>query len=1414
MTDQQVLDRLREWLPAQRWFPFTATPDQLRLNVVGRTGLDGGDSWDVRPGCERIMLLVQVTVGERSELLNVPVVRSTEPLEGLERFAIGSYCAEGPNRPLPEQLVAGADASASFLRRAVSQAGALLERRRGRGEDSPGDTTDASRDADSERSVRPGEEDPTRLHLYDAVGEPGFMDRVLRLMDAQLTEGGVLRHGMGLHGRYTGALNTDYRILAPEQVRVISSEQSNTSVILRPAEAGTSDSALRGDAVIVKFFRVVGEGRNPDVEVGVRLTSHGSTAVPATAGWIDAQWRQGLVTTSGQLAVAAQFLDDSQDAWAMAVAAATQEQDFTALARDLGVTTARVHADLFAAFEPATVDDAARHRFLGDLTSRVRWAWDSCGERFESFRAEVDALLDELGRSSEIPALQRIHGDYHLGQVLHNDSQGFRILDFEGEPLRPIKERVRPDVALRDVVGMLRSFDYAGAMAARGNGRDMSGWTAAVSDAFLEGYSATSGTPVDRDSALFRALWLDKALYEVVYEQRNRPEWVGVPAGAVVRSLERARSRTVSNEKHESQPTSPRTEDFVSTEHPRPTDRSSSDPEQQPRVTPAASQDDAARSARAAQPSPSAASEPRAVGGAAPTVSGAPAPVAAAAAAASETSDAPVPARVGGTGAAGDAATSSGPEGASGGPAGGPVPVTEEVLSAVAEGRFHDPHAVLGAHPNPDGSVTIRTLRRFATAVSARTPDGTFPLEHEWGGIFTGVVPAHDEGQIPDYRLEVTYAGKAPELVDDPYRFAPTLGDLDLHLIGEGRHETLWTVLGAHVRHYPSPLGDVTGVSFAVWAPNAQAVRVIGDFNGWDGSEHAMRSLGSSGVWELFVPGMKSGDTYKFRIQGADGAWRDKADPMAFGTEIPPSTASRVFDSEYQFQDQEWMAARAQRDPHNAPMSVYEMHIGSWRMGLGYVDLARELVEYLTWQGFTHVEFMPVAEHPFGGSWGYQVTGYYAPSSRFGSPDEFRYLVDQLHQAGIGVLVDWVPGHFPKDEWALAKFDGQPLYEHPDPRRGEHKDWGTLIFDYGRREVRNFLVANASYWLEEFHVDGLRVDAVASMLYLDYSRNDGEWEPNQYGGRENLEAIGFLQEANATAYRRNPGIVMIAEESTSFPGVTKPTSAGGLGFGIKWNMGWMHDSLEYMAEDPINRHYHHNKATFSLVYAFSENFILPISHDEVVYGKGSLLRKMPGDRWQQLAGVRAYLAYMWAHPGKQLIFMGTEYAQESEWSQEHGLDWWLSETPPHHGVQELVRSLNAVYRETPALYARDNDPSGFEWIDANDAQRNTLSFTRWDDQGNPLVCIANFAGNTHENFRLGLPWAGEWEEVLNTDAETFGGSGVGNLGRVTAEEGAYNDKPASVELTVPPLAVLFLKPASRRTITNGAGGEAGQSTGS
>jgi 1,4-alpha-glucan branching enzyme len=718
------------------------------------------------------------------------------------------------------------------------------------------------------------------------------------------------------------------------------------------------------------------------------------------------------------------------------------------------------------------------------------------------------------------------------------------------------------------------------------------------------------------------------------------------------------------------------------------------------------------------------------------------------------------------------------------------VTVPRADLDRLVSGTHHNPHSILGAHPSGSRTV-VRTLRPDAVAVSLR-PSGGTPVAmqrvHD-GGVFEAVV----DGEVGDYRLGVTYGDGYEHIVDDPYRWLPTLGEVDLHLIGEGRHERLWTVLGAHCRTYDTAGGPVSGISFAVWAPNAQGIRVLGDFNHWDGRAYPMRSLGSSGVWELFVPGAGDGTRYKFAVLGSDGVWREKADPMAFATEVPPATASVVHTPGYSWNDAAWMRQRAETRWHAAPMSTYEVHLGSWRQGLSYVDLARELVDYVRETGFTHVELLPVAEHPFGGSWGYQVTSYYAPTSRFGSPDEFRYLVDALHQAGIGVIVDWVPAHFPKDEWALARFDGTPLYEHADPRRGEQPDWGTLVFDFGRSEVRNFLVANALFWLEEFHIDGLRVDAVASMLYLDYSRKEGEWLPNIHGGRENLDAVSFLQEVNATVYKQHPGVVTIAEESTSWPGVTRPTHLGGLGFGFKWNMGWMHDSLDYVAHQPVYRQFHHHQMTFSMMYAWSENFVLPISHDEVVHGKGSLLRKMPGDRWQQLANVRAFLAYMWAHPGKQLLFMGSEFAQEAEWGEDRSLDWWLLDNPDHRGVQSLVKDLNRVYRETPALWSQDTSPAGFSWIDANDAAGNVFSFVRFGEDGSALACVANFSGGPHRDYRLGLPFAGRWDEVVNTDADVYLGSGWGNLGGVEAGHESWHGQPASAVLQLPPLGAVWLR---------------------
>lgn len=698
-------------------------------------------------------------------------------------------------------------------------------------------------------------------------------------------------------------------------------------------------------------------------------------------------------------------------------------------------------------------------------------------------------------------------------------------------------------------------------------------------------------------------------------------------------------------------------------------------------------------------------------------------------------------------------------------------------MDQLIAGATHDPHALLGAHP-ADGWTTIRTMRRGAGDVALLVGDDRHPMKRVHD---VGVFEARVEGSVLDYRVEVDGG-----VTDDPYRHPPTLGELDLHLIGEGRHERLWEALGARVRD--------GGVAFAVWAPNARGVRVIGDFTGWGADDGwPMRCLGSSGVWEIFVPGASEGARYKYRVLGVDGQWRDKADPMAAYAEVPPATASVVHRSRYEWSDALWLERRAHRQPHREPMSVYEVHLGSWRPGLSYRELAEQLTAYVTEMGFTHVEFLPVMEHPFGGSWGYQVTGYFAPTSRFGDPDDFRHLVDRLHAAGIGVLLDWVPAHFPKDEWALARFDGTPLYEHPDPRRGEHPDWGTYVFDFGRREVRNFLVANALYWCDEFHIDGLRVDAVASMLYLDYSRPEGQWLPNQHGGRENLEAIAFMQEVNATVYKHHAGVVMIAEESTAWPGVTRPTADGGLGFGFKWNMGWMHDTLLYTSKDPIYRQHHHHQLTFSLAYAWSENYVLPISHDEVVHGKGSLAGKMPGDTWQRLANVRALLAYMWAHPGKQLLFMGCELGDDREWSEERGLDWYLLHDPARAGVQRLVADLNAAYRDTPALWAQDTDPAGFRWIAGDDVANNAASFVRIAPDGATLVCVANFSASPLEDYRVGLPAGGTWTEVINTDAHHYGGSGVGNLGAVHAQDVPWHGLAASVALRVPPLGVLWLR---------------------
>lgn len=705
--------------------------------------------------------------------------------------------------------------------------------------------------------------------------------------------------------------------------------------------------------------------------------------------------------------------------------------------------------------------------------------------------------------------------------------------------------------------------------------------------------------------------------------------------------------------------------------------------------------------------------------------------------------------------------------------------------------QHHDPHRVLGFHREGTRS-TVRVWRPHATDVVITTESGSvIPMARYESALFVAYT------DHPPVEIATTYPDGASHRGADPYTFAPTLGELDLHLIGEGRHRDLWRVLGAN----PRTIDGVTGVAFSVWAPSARGVSVVGNWNGWDDETHPMRSLGAAGVWELFIPGVGPGAEYKFAVNGADGIMRYKADPLARQSEVPPRTASIVEETSFRWTDDRWMSERAERRPWDEPLSVYEVHLGSWRRNpddddrsLSYEEQAVELVEYVTEMGFTHVELLPVTEHPFGGSWGYQCTGYFAPTGRYGHPDGFRTLVNACHNAGIGIILDWVPAHFPRDDFALAHFDGTALYEHADPRRGSHPDWGTLIFNFGRNEVRNFLIASALYWLREMHVDGLRVDAVASMLYLDYSREAGEWVPNAEGGREDLEAIGFLRDLNEVTHAEVPGALMCAEESTAWPGVSRPTTHGGLGFDFKWNMGWMHDTLRYVARDPIYRSHHHDDLTFGMVYAFSEQFILPLSHDEVVHGKGSLLSRMPGDRWQQLANLRALYGWMWAHPGKKLLFMGGEMAQPGEWDHDSSLPWHLLQYAEHAGVQRLVRDLNGAYRGTPAAWWRDATPEGFSWIEGGDAAANVFAFMRHGDGAPPLVCVANMSPIVREDYRVGVPHGGRWEEILNTDAELYGGSNVGNEGGVTADNVPWHGRERSLELTLPPLGVLWLSP--------------------
>jgi 1,4-alpha-glucan branching enzyme len=721
----------------------------------------------------------------------------------------------------------------------------------------------------------------------------------------------------------------------------------------------------------------------------------------------------------------------------------------------------------------------------------------------------------------------------------------------------------------------------------------------------------------------------------------------------------------------------------------------------------------------------------------------------------------------------------------------------ETALTALANGRNRDPFAVLGPHRDPlqDGT-TIRTFQPAASAVEVRLPDGALvemsPRAPK--GLFEAVLPA----DAAEYRLRVTLPDHVVEY-DDPYRYGRVLTDFDLYLLGEGTHNRAYEKLGAH----RVTLGTTTGVHFAVWAPNADRVSLIGDFNRWDGRVHPMRLLMPNGIWELFVPDLPDGMKYKFEIRTRYGGLLEKSDPFGFAFEVPPLSASIVRDiTGYEWGDADWMETRiAQGCWLNRPMTIYEVHLGSWARYveendrfLTYRELAERLVPYVKGMGFTHIELLPVMEHPFSGSWGYQVLGFFAPTSRFGTPEDFKFLIDACHQAGLGVILDWVPGHFPKDGHGLAQFDGTALYEHADPRQGEHRDWGTLIFNYGRNEVRNFLLSNALFWLDEYHVDGLRVDAVASMLYLDYSRQAGEWIPNRYGGRENLEAIAFVQELNRLTHGRHPGSITAAEESTAWPGVTRPTHVGGLGFTYKWNMGWMHDMLSYIEKDPVHRRWEHDLITFSGLYMHTENFILPFSHDEVVYGKRSMLDKMAGDVWRKFANLRALYGYMYAHPGKKLLFMGGEFGQWREWNHDNSLDWHLLEDPIHAGLQRYVRDLNWHYGAQPALHEVDFKSEGFRWIDCHDNENSVVSIVRYArDPRDFVIALFNFTPVPRERYRVGVPAAGWYSELLNSDAEAYGGGNIGNSGGVPSEPAASHGFDHSISLTLPPLACLLLK---------------------
>ena len=1121
---------------------------------------------------------------------------------------------------------------------------------------------------------------------------------------------------------------------ANASVRSVGTEQSNVTLIA-------------DERIVLKLYRRLREGIQPEIEIARFLTEQTAfKSTPAYLGMGEYRPDDGVPSA---LVVLFAFVNNQGDCWntiADALESALDEEAMWpggqtaptdeakppySFPLDLPILIGRRTGEMHAAFAVDTDDaDFAREPIVAeDISFWVAAVRRDCDCMFRAVnelgevphsatvellrllndaRNDIECRLDALAETSAAGMKTRIHGDYHLGQILvaHDD---VCIIDFEGEPGRPFDERRAKTSPLRDVAGMLRSFDYAAhfaldRIAARSTElpeRLLShahAWRKWADRAFLEAYWSTlEGTPGDiADRAAARAqlelFLIQKAIYEITYEIGNRPHWIAIPVQGLAR-----------------------------------TDRKASD----------------GRNGIEMKASPKAAGEGR------------------------------------------------------------DWRPDKAEIDAIVSGSHGDAFAVLGPHATADGGVSVRVFAPEAEMVQLVAAEGDGVLcrleKLHPDGLFAS--EPRKEAGLRRYRLRLARAGRSWD-IEDAYRFPHYLGEMDVHLLAEGSHQKLYDKLGAH----PLTLDGVDGVAFAVWAPHAQRVSVVGDFNSWDGRRHPMRRRLEAGVWEIFIPHVAAGALYKYEIIGPENTPLPlKADPVSFSQEAPPATASRVcaVHAELPAADDAWMQTRASAHERSAPISIYEVHLGSWRRGennafLDYDRLADELIAYVRDLGFTHVELLPVSEHPFTGSWGYQPIGLYAPSARFGPPEAFQRFVVRMHQAGIGVIVDWVPAHFPSDAHGLVRFDGTALYEHEDPRLGFHHDWNTLIYNFGRREVANFLEANALFWFDRYRVDGLRVDAVASMLYLDYSRDAGKWVPNMYGGRENLEAVAFLRNLNTRVYEAFPDVMTIAEESTAWPQVSRPVDGGGLGFGYKWNMGWMHDTLTFMSQDPVHRRFHYGQMTFGLVYAFAENFVLPLSHDEVVHGKGSLLAKMPGDRWQKFANLRAYLGFMWTHPGKKLLFMGGEFGQEREWNHDRALDWHLLAERDHRGVQSLVRDLNKLYRDLTVLHERDCETAGFEWVVADDSDQSVLAFLRHGSKkGDTALIVCNFTPVVRHCYKCGVPHAGRWRERLNSDAAQYGGSNVGNGASIRAAAAPSHGQPASLELTLPPLATIVLTPGEQ-----------------